>query len=178
MTVICKGTTRSGHPCRCKVRCGEYCGYHCYQKPIEFYPTLENWPTSLVINKSRSGTHSVGFIPLVLIQLANFKMDMLVQPSPMFYPESQIKYSHRLFLIKSIELIKRNACICYGEPTIDRLIIAYCEKLYEIPEFKDYVEDFKKRCLKSHRDQARKKVYTFYLNFLCNDIIEKIISYC
>ena len=175
MTTICKGTTKIGHPCRCKVRCGEYCGYHWFQKPIEFYPELENWPTSSVINLSR--THRVGFIPLVLLELGNLKMEMLIQPSPMFYPDSKVKYSHRLFLIKSIELIKRNACICYGDYSIDRLIIAYCHKLYEIPEFKEYVEDFKRRCLKSHRDQARKKVYTFYLNFLCDDIIEKIISY-
>ena len=176
MTVICKGTTKSGHPCRCKVSRGEYCVFHFEQKPIEFYPSLENWPPHTIIN--RSVGNRVGFIPLVLLHLGNLKMEILLQPSPMFYPESEIKYSHRECLIKSIELIKKNADVCYGDKSISRLVIAYCNKLSDFPEFKDYVEDFKRRCLKSHRDEARKKVYSFYLNgSLCQDVIEKITSY-
>lgn len=177
MTVICKGTTKSGNQCRNRIRCGQYCGYHCDQKPIEFYPSLENWPNNVLINRYKG--HCVGFIPLVLLEIQNYQNDMLVQPSPMFYPDCEIKFSHRLFLIKTVELIKRNACICYGDEKIDRFIFACVKKLEPFPELKDYIEDFKRRCLKSYSDQARKNVYRFYLNGCCNlcpDVIEKIVD--
>jgi hypothetical protein len=52
-------------------------------------------------------------------------------------------------------------------------------RLDEVPELASYTEDFKRRCLKSHRDAARKRFVRFYFSRcedLCDDVIEKVLS--
>ena len=92
----------------------------------------------------------------------------------------QVLFCNRLCLVSTIELIKLNVKICYGVPCFDNVIDVCAKKIENVQGMADYAEHFKKKCLKSYRDQAKKKLVTFYFNRiegLCPDVIEKIMTF-
>ena len=96
-----------------------------------------------------------------------------------FYSECKIKYINRRCILSCIELIKVNLIICYGNQELEKLISICFDKINYFSELHDYTEDFKKKCLKSYRDQAQKRVACFYFKHvegLCFDVVEKIIN--
>jgi len=99
------------------------------------------------------------------------KLFLLVGNSVMF---------NRLFVIACVELLKRNAEVCLTDLELQRFVSEGVTKLEEVPELARYTEDFKRRCLASHRAAARKRVFSFYFTRcedLCDDVIERVLSY-
>jgi cytochrome oxidase Cu insertion factor (SCO1/SenC/PrrC family) len=91
-----------------------------------------------------------------------------------------IKRDHRAYLMMCTELIKLNASVCYNDNRVQDLIRGMSTKLGEVPELAEYLEDFKRRCLASHRAAARKRVVSFYFTRcqdLCDDAIERVLEF-
>jgi hypothetical protein len=178
MNIICKGINSKNLPCKKKARGCGYCIFHVNQRPIEFYPQLENWPDTITISNNAYRKH---WLPGdLLYELREFKSRLVLTPWELKLPDEKILYSHRVCLISSIELIKLNVILCYGNEVFDKLIGAYAKKIENVQGMADYAEDFKKKCWKSYRDQAKKKLVTFYFNRvegLCPDVIEKIMTF-
>ena len=182
MGTICKGINSKNLPCKKKAtECG-YCPYHFNQNPIEFYPQLDNWPTVTTINNNAYHNH---WLPGdLLFQLRELQSRLVIRPWELRLSENltneQALYCNRLCLISTIELIKLNVKICYGKPCFDNVIDVCAKKIENVQGMADYAEHFKKKCLKSYRDQAKKKLVTFYFNRiegLCPDVIEKIMTF-
>jgi hypothetical protein len=174
----CKGFTTKGLQCKCKIkgRFGDYCSIHRYQKPIPFYPKLDNWPETRCIRRSVYEGFYLN-AEFVLMQIIDFESRILVNPSPFFFEKEKIVYSERYFVICCVELLKLNANLLYGDERINYFVTFCIKHLSPVPEMKEYLEDFKRRCIKSYRDEARKKLIGFYLdNSLCPDIVDKIVK--
>ena len=178
MNIICKGINSKNLQCKKKARGCGYCIFHVNQKPIEFYPKLKYWPGTIIINSTAYRKHRLSCD--VLYELNEFYNRLVLRPWELKLPEEKILYSHRVCLISSIELIKLNVKLCYGNCHFDKVINVCAKKIENIQEMVDYVHDFKKKCLKSYSDQAKKKLVTFYFNHvdgLCPDVIEKIMTF-
>jgi hypothetical protein len=70
--------------------------------------------------------------------------------------------------------------MCLTESYLQSLVVSLSERFEVIPELAEYLEDFKRRCLESHRAAARKRVLSFYFKRcedLCDDVIEKVLEY-
>jgi hypothetical protein len=53
-------------------------------------------------------------------------------------------------------------------------------RLDEVPKLAAYAEDFRRKCLASHRVAARKRFVSFYFTRcqdLCDDVIEKVLEH-
>ncbi len=77
------------------------------------------------------------------------------------------------------EFIKLNRHLSF-DPWIQETAETLVAKLSTVPDLTEYTEEFKRTCLQSYRDAARKKVYAFYFSRcqdLCDDVIEKILTY-
>jgi len=87
--------------------------------------------------------------------------------------------SHRLFGITCIEILKNKAEMCLADSYLQSLVVSLSERFKVIPELAAYLEDFKRKCLESHRAAARKRVLSFYFKRcedLCDDVIEKVLE--
>ena len=179
MNIICKGINSKNLPCKKKARGCGYCIFHVNQRPIEFYPQLENWPDAITIRNNAYRKH---WLPSDLLhELREFyKRLVLKAPEQLNLSNEQILNCNRLCLVSSIELIKLNVILCYGNKVFDKVIDTCAKKIENVQGMADYAEDFKKKCSKSYRDQAKKKLVTFYFNHiegLCPDVIEKIMTF-
>jgi hypothetical protein len=180
---MCQGLTTRGKPCKNKGD-AEYCSYHCRQRPIPFYSDCVplSWPPAREIH-SRVSDYSRLNVAFVILTLEDFQRHMRIMTTPLLdFGETRIKYYQRLTFICSTELIKLNKEVCYVDTCVQRLIEVLAVKLdsLEDPCFASYTEDFKRKCLASHRDAARKRVYSFYFKRcedLCDDVIEKVLEY-
>jgi hypothetical protein len=84
-----------------------------------------------------------------------------------------------LFVITVVELLKRNSEVCLSDLELQRFVSVAVSKLEEVPELAAYLEDFKRKCLESHRAAARKRLVSFYFKRcedLCDDVIEKVLE--
>jgi hypothetical protein len=91
-----------------------------------------------------------------------------------------IKRDHRAYLMMCTELLKRNAVVCYNDDRIQGLVWGMSVKLDEVPELAAYTEDFRRKCMRSHRAAARKRLISFYFNRvedLCDDVIERVLEH-
>ena len=176
----CLGINNRGNKCKRVVKCGQWCSFHIYQKPIRFYKRplpYSNWPRVEFIN------HEIVKYPnidLFMKALHICYLELQVNSSTLFYTESHINYARNKCLILTVELLKKNTHICYGESFLENIINSSIIILHKHPELRDYAEDFKKKCLKSYRDQAQKRVACFYFKYvegLCFDVVEKIMGY-
>jgi hypothetical protein len=165
---MCKGLTHKGLPCRNR-QYAEYCGLHMDQTPIALYTPPARWPSSQAV-KCR-----LARIPMLLtvgmLKGHLNKLFLLVGNSEMF---------NRLFVITCVELLKRNAEVCLTDLELQRFVSEGVTKLEEVPELARYTEDFKRRCLASHRAAARKRVVSFYFTRcedLCDDVIERVMTF-
>ena len=184
---MCKGLTRKGLPCKSRAR-AEYCSLHLDQTPIALYtpPSLSLhvdqtpnalhtlsvnvWPTSQEINTE------VSKIPVLLT--VNELVDHLRSLVKLAGTGTTFKMN-RLFVITAIELLKRNAGVCLPDPGLQRFVNIVVSKMKDISELAAYLEDFKRRCMESHRAAARKRVLSFYFKRcedLCDDVIEKVLE--
>jgi len=177
MTVICKGTTGFGWACRNKVKNGTYCHCHKNQQPVvvladvtmEFYPYLlgGEWPSLEQISKKVR-------VFSCEKKLRNYIASLM--PSTTLY---QAKMEFGTLMFSSIEIIKANIGLLNHYADYDRFVITLISKLDKFPEFAEYLEDFKRKCHMKYREQVRNRVncwYFKYLDDLCPDVIEKIIS--
>jgi hypothetical protein len=147
----------------------EYCGLHMDQTPIALYTPPARWPSSQAVNCR------LARIPMLLtvgmLKGHIHKLFLVVGNDVMF---------NRFYVITYVELLKRNAEVCLTDPELQRFISAGATKLEEVPELAAYLEDFKRKCLASHRAAARKRVISFYFTRcedLCDDVIERVLSY-
>ena len=80
------------------------------------------------------------------------------------------------------ENLKYNKTIFYHipePPEFKGIFNKIIENFTPFPEFKDYIIDFQKQCVKNYRIQAQKCLYLFYFKHvegLCFDVVEKIIN--
>ena len=138
---------------------------------IKFLPVGEDWPTDLLITG-----HKYKFI--LTEDLVRYLKTLIRYQFIKTGDENRLY--RRTIVIKIVELIKLNINICYGEPRINEIVNKLVTKMNEVDELAKYTEDFKRKCLKSYREQSRKIVNCFYFKHvegLCADVIEKIISY-
>ena len=173
---ICKGIVKYNKKCRNKVVYGEFCSHHMNQRPIFFYPLIDDWPPPNMINKEVRKYKTYEYLLIVIRKLYK----TLLEESK-FVSEYLIKYNTRLFFMSVLELLKYNKNICYEivHHDFNKMCNVLMEKFVTFPEFNDYIIDFQKQCIKSYRDQAKKKVYLFYFKHvegLCFDVVEKIIN--
>jgi len=176
---ICKGFNSRLCPCKNKVRFGngEYCNFHKNQKPIEFYPVVDNWPSTMAIN---ARDYLFSDITDVCIQMKYFQESKDERIQNNIHSKLIRDYENRICAISMIELIKTNRYICYNNEGMQGVVRSLCVKFHGWSVFEPYIEDFKRKCLKSHRDQARKKLIWFYFQRnedLYYDICEKIMEF-
>ena len=178
MPKCCMGITSKNKICKKRSKYDGYCGFHMYQKTIDFYnPPDKSWPCIEVINIS---TERLPTIELVMENLRVLFLEMQFHSNLFIYSQYQMECARKNCLILTIELIKTNKHVCYGVRYIDELVESCVKMLRNYPELIDYAEDFKKKCLKSYREQAKKQIIGFYfkhIDGLCADVIEKIMEY-
>jgi hypothetical protein len=136
--------------------------------PIALYTPPARWPTSEAVN------YRLASIPMLLtvgmLKGHLNKLFLLVGNSEMF---------NRLFVITCVELLKRNAEVCLTDLELQRFVSEGVTKLEEVPELAAYTEDFRRKCMKSHREVARKRLVSFYFKRcedLCDDVIERVLG--
>jgi hypothetical protein len=86
---------------------------------------------------------------------------------------------HRKFAMTILELFKVNAKLVYDFDAAQTLASVAVSKLDEFPELAEYAEDFRRKCVKSHREAAQKRLISFYFNRcedLCDDMIWEILQ--
>ena len=89
------------------------------------------------------------------------------------------QYNIRLSFIGTAELLKFNSNMCTEDDSLQGLVDTVASKLDAVPELTAYTEDFRRKCSRSHRSEARKRVNAFYFKRcedLCDDVIEKILE--
>jgi len=165
---MCKGLTHQGLPCK-RRRHSEYCRLHLDQTPIALYTPPDGWPSSQAVNVKVSKIPTLLTVGMITAHIR--MLSLLVGNNVMF---------NRLFVITVVELLKRNAEVCLSDPDLQRFVSVAVSKLEEVPELAEYTEDFKRRCMASHRAAARKRLLSFYFKRcedLCDDVIEKVLSF-
>jgi hypothetical protein len=151
------------------------CCQHKTQVPIPLYPVMDNWPVSGTI-KPYVLTFRAGHRLIDVLKTHHRLLEMTVAIS---LTEAEKNYERRKCVIICIELIKANTNLVYDKPGMQRLTEALASKLDQFPEFAEYAEDFRRKCLKSHREAARKRLIAFYFNRcedLCDDMIWEIMN--
>jgi hypothetical protein len=92
---------------------------------------------------------------------------------------NDVVYNRRLFVFCA-ELLKRNEEVSLDDAGVQGVARFVAAKLDAVPELARYSEDFKRRCLASHRAAARKRLLGFYFarcEDLCDDVIEKVLTF-
>jgi hypothetical protein len=171
MQNCCQGVTLKLVQCKNKGNFAGFCRLHQNQaNGIKFLPVGEDWPTSLSIISSV-------FKVITLDHLITYSKGLV---GSLKTPRAENRLHRRTVVIKMVEFFKFNVNICYGEPRTDRITKLLIARMNEIAELAEYTEDFKRKCLKTYRDQARKSLTAFYFKHiegLCPDVIELIISF-
>ncbi len=176
----CQGVTSIGPRCKRVTHTADgLCCQHKTQVPIPLYPVMDNWPVSGTIKPYVLIFHSVHRLVDVLKTHGRLlRMTVAISQS-----EAEKNYETRKYVIICIELIKANTNLVYDNPVMQRLTEAVAEALRieidKFPEFAEYAEDFRRKCLKSHRDAAKKRMLAFYFNRcedLCDDMIGEIMK--
>jgi hypothetical protein len=165
---MCKGLTHKGLQCRSREH-ADYCRLHLDQTPIALYTPPDEWPSSYDIN------HKVSNVPTLLTP-GMLREHFLVMFRANAYNHVS---SNRLLGITCIEILKNKAEMCLADSELQLLVVALYERFKVIPELAAYLEDFKRKCLESHRAAARKRVLSFYFKRcedLCDDVIEKVLE--
>jgi hypothetical protein len=171
----CDAITYKNTRCKNKTNYGNYCSCHKNKKFLPFYPILENWPVPKIIITNVINCVNFKHVEHTIRRLYYINLQSLRNPVNL----EQAVYDTRLCFVSVIELLKNNKKLVYGIPEFDKMFNIIIEKFEGIHAFDDYITDFKKKCVKSYRDQARKKVYLFYfknVEGLCYDVVEKIIN--
>jgi hypothetical protein len=176
LTMQCQGVTSIGPRCKRVTHSVDgFCCQHKTQTPIPLYPVMDNWPVSGTIKPYVLIFHSVHRL-VDVIKTHHRLLEMVVVMSQ---TETGKNYEKRKCVIISIELIKANINLVYDNPGMQKLVAALASKLDQFPEFAEYAEDFRRKCLKSHREAARKRLIAFYFNRcedLCDDMIWEIMN--
>lgn len=171
MQNCCKGVTLKLVQCKNKGGFAGFCRLHQNQiNGINFLPVGEDWPTSLSIISSVFKVRDIDHLII-------YSKGLVSSPKT---PRAEKRLYRRTVVIKMVEFFKFNVNICYGEPRTDRITKLLIARMSEIAELAKYTEDFKRKCLKSYRDQARKNLICFYFKHvegLCPDVIETIIGF-
>ena len=175
-TMQCQGVTSIGPRCKRVTHTADgLCCQHKTQAPIPLYPVMDNWPVSGTIKPYVLTFH--GFSQLIrTIRTHHRLMEMTVAISQ---TERDKFYETRKYVIINIELIKANIRLIEDRPGLQRLVEMLAKKLDQFPELAEYAEDFRRKCLKSHREAARKRMIAFYFNRcedLCDDMIWEIMN--
>ena len=92
---------------------------------------------------------------------------------------TQTKFEQRKCMLTCIETCKLNAAVMYNDSDVEKLASVMASKLDIFPDLREYVEDFRRKCVKSHREQAKKRLMAFYFNRcedLCDDMIWEILQ--
>ena len=166
----CRGVTASGLSCKNKGSCNGYCRYHI----PTLYVKIANWPTFKDVTK---GVRTCSTVWDMIGAMNAFTFEM--QLNIMLGFEDQNKFEQRKCLIRTAEICKVNATLMYNEPALENLASIMASKLDTVPELKDYTEDFRRKCVKSHREEAKKKLMSFYFKRcedLCDDMIWEILQ--
>ena len=164
---MCQGLTKRGVPCRKHASC--FCSVHHSQCAIPLYDMSEDWPTSCQI---RSYAFKVDTYDDMISRVNRIKRLVRVENG------GGSPYSVRMAFISLAELFKLNVKFVSDE-SFQKCIDTVATKLDAISELDVYTEDFRRKCLKRHREEARKRVYTFYFKRcedLCDDVIEKVLE--
>jgi hypothetical protein len=119
---------------------------------------------------------------VVILQLSMLRENLWIEPPAylMKYLSDVVKRDHRSYLMMCTELIKLNASVCYTDDRLQVLVQGMSKRLDEVPKLAAYAEDFRRKCLASHRDAARKRLVSFYFKRcegLCDDVIEKVLEH-
>lgn len=142
---------------------------------LKFYHQAHNeYPTTNEIikrvKKVSNSREAVGYLNTLLRGIKN-------------NPNST-KRDRILSLFCGTEFIILNIDICYGSPVFEKTINSYLFTIGSQPLLNNYLENFKKICVKGYLEnlkyQAKKKLITFYMNNvygLCFDIVEHIMSF-
>ena len=175
-TMQCQGITSIGPQCKRVTHSADgLCCQHKKQVPIPLYPVMDNWPVSGIIKPYVLIFHSVHRL-VDVIRTHHRLLEMIVAISQ---TESEKNYERRKCVIVCIELFKANTNLMYDKPGMQKLVAALASKLDQFPEFAEYAEDFRRKCLKSHREAAKKRLIAFYFNRcedLCDDVIREIMN--
>ncbi len=169
---VCKGITAKGLPCKLKCERG-YCRYHTNQaRSIEFYPPSVFGETPSA-DQVLDGVCKVANSWELKTRLTRVIISRNYDISTAF--------EMRLSFFRTVEFLKLNREIVFENPEWDKIVNAAISKMstQTIDNFPldDYIEDFKRKCDKSYRVEARKKFYWFYLqrvDGLCFDVLERI----
>jgi hypothetical protein len=138
---------------------------------IKFLPVSQDWPNGLSIMGHKYKFIGTDDLVRYLKTLIRFQFIKTGDENRLY---------RRTIVIKIVESIKFNINICYGEPYINSLVDTLVTKMNEVDELAEYTEDFKRKCLKSYREQSRKRLINFYfkrIQGLCPDVIELIINF-
>jgi hypothetical protein len=157
----CQAITQRGNRCKNTSICG-YCHCHHSMCTIPLYPVIIGWPSSCYIRK--------GVVKCSTVDMLVAQVRIIMRPG---------EYYARLTIMSIVEMIKLNKDLC-EEPDMQKMVEMGISKLGAIPHLAAYVEDFKRKCSRRYKDAARKKVYAFYFSRcqdLCDDVIEKILTY-
>ena len=104
------------------------------------------------------------------IELLSYSMELVYLVNP--------EYNHYQF-ISCVELLKSNAVVCRSDSRLQTIVNTLADMMVEVPELAEYAEDFRRKCLRSHREAARKRLVSFYFSRcedLCDDVIEKVLG--
>ena len=165
MPNCCRGFSGTGMRCKLKVKDDIFCHNHMYQRPMPFYArTNESWPYQQEImygvKKYRDPE-----------QLLRELYDHLFNSK---FLSRRRRVTAFLFAIETIRL---NVEICYNHPVCQYLSGLMVANFECIKALHPYLIEFKKKCIRSYREQAQNKINCFYFKHvegLCPDIIEKI----
>jgi hypothetical protein len=109
------------------------------------------------------------------LQLFTFEMQLRTAVASV----DKKKFEQRRLILRSAELCMMNATLMYNDPDMENLASVMASKLDTAPELKDYTEDFRRKCIKSHREEAKKKLMSFYFKRcedLCDDMIWEVLQ--
>ncbi len=172
----CQGVTSIGPRCKKMTHSADgFCCQHKTQVPIPLYPVTDNWPAARTIRPYvRTG---IGLPLLAETIYANNRL--LVMKLANVETDREKTYEKRKYIIICAELIKANSSMVYDNPAVQPFVATFANTLDSFPDLVEYVEDFRRKCIKSHRDAARKRMIAFYFNRcedLCDDMIWEIMN--
>ena len=166
----CQGVTSTGRACKNKGPFNGYCRHH--------VPTLYvkhvDWPS---FRDANTGVRPCSCVEQIVgsLQLFTFEMQLRTAVDSV---EKQ-RFENRRLIVRSAELCMMNAPLMYDDSGLENLASIIASKLDTVPELKDYTEDFRRKCVKSHREEAKKKLKSFYFKRcedLCDDMIWEILQ--
>jgi hypothetical protein len=159
-----------------RVANGCYCHLHRSQALIALYPEMmPEWPSSRSISDEVKRFDTVNKLVHCIESLY-----LRLQFNMRLFPEGVPRLiAQRRFVMTVLELLKVNAEVMYNVGAVEKLASVTVSKLDEFPSMAAYVEDFRRKCVKSHRDAAQKRLMSFYFKRcedLCDDMIWEILQ--